>query len=75
MRIGGLFNEKFEKIIDLLIFEGFYPKNFWGGTVETMSETIISTIFELLMVNNAHGFASEKIFENVANKLCPTART
>ena len=37
MEIGGLFNEKLEKIIDLLLFEGFYPKNLWGGTGETTS--------------------------------------
>ena len=37
MKIGGLFNEKLEKSIDILLFEGFYPKNSGGGTNETMS--------------------------------------
>ena len=37
MKVGGLFNEKLEKMIDLLRFDGFYPKNSWGGTDETMS--------------------------------------
>ena len=27
MEIGGLFNEKLEKIINLLLFEGYYSKN------------------------------------------------
>ena len=39
-----------------------------------MWETKISAIFELLMVNNAHGFASEKKFENFANKMCPSMK-
>ena len=37
MNIGGLFNEQYEKIIVLPDLEGFYPKNLWGGTGETLS--------------------------------------
>ena len=31
MKIGGLFNEKLEKLIDLLLFKDFTPKIFEAG--------------------------------------------
>ena len=48
--------------------QDFMEKN---GKTSATSE-IAGTVFQLLTVNNACGFASEKKFENLSNKLCPS---